>query len=262
MGESKLEDMSLPALFEQARKVHTIATVETADPASLKKACEALEHCEEMISKLGLFSSNELKEDISSFLSRGVTEKVAQSDRIQALKISQMRLKEFISVCERLELVPEEERLELTSVQERPDTFVARSEKKKVRVGPSNRSWPEPITQAWLTTIYLALCKAANQARFSKPALPITCATFALDVLEGGAKASEAHEHRHQPLTFGPASLISGNLTTEKERMAAQVFQPGYRDGRNNRPRNDDEEEDDAAVRKARAWDDWKHNYP
>ncbi|ERN14072.1 hypothetical protein AMTR_s00021p00221940 [Amborella trichopoda] len=71
--------------------------------------------------------------------------------------------------------------------------------------------------------------KAANQARFSKPALPITCATFALDVLEGGAKASEAHEHRHQPLTFGPASLISGNLTTEKERMAAQVFQPGYR---------------------------------
>ncbi|ERN14073.1 hypothetical protein AMTR_s00021p00222290 [Amborella trichopoda] len=66
MGESKLEDMSLPALFEQARKVHTIATVETADPASLKKACEALEHCEEMISKLGLFSSNELKEDIST----------------------------------------------------------------------------------------------------------------------------------------------------------------------------------------------------
>jgi hypothetical protein len=32
----------------------------------VKKGIEALENCEEMISKLGLFSSNETKEDIST----------------------------------------------------------------------------------------------------------------------------------------------------------------------------------------------------
>ena len=32
----------------------------------MKKGIEALENCEEMISKLGLFSSNETKEDIST----------------------------------------------------------------------------------------------------------------------------------------------------------------------------------------------------
>ncbi|ERN14875.1 PP2A regulatory subunit TAP46 [Amborella trichopoda] len=392
MGESKLEDMPLPALFEQARKVHILATEETADPESLKKACEALEHCEEMISKLGLFSSNESKEDISTtdlkyllvpFYLGELTENIAQTDRIQALKISQQRLKEFISVCERLELVPEEE---LTSVQEGPDTLVARREKKvaryrrqkaaeaklqdmkerKERRGRSSRAAAlttpietgeedvldddgEEEREAWLTTISLALCKAfdlldmfkmeeqmlsvmrekqlqagndeinqdilderakraemwhrkaASQARFTKPAPPITCATFAQDVLEGRAKASQAHEHKHEPLTFGPASLISGNLTTERERMAAQVFQPGYRlptmsieeaglrememmnkwqernaklmeeansswysDGHNNKPRNDDDDDDDddAAVQKARAWDDWKDDNP
>ena len=70
---------------------------------------------------------------------------------------------------------------------------------------------------------------SAARARFTKPAQPITCATFAQDVLEGRANASLAHEHKHQPLIFGPASLVNGSLTTERERMAAQVFQPGYR---------------------------------
>ncbi|GFS32223.1 2A phosphatase associated protein of 46 kD [Actinidia rufa] len=28
---------------------------------------------------------------------------------------------------------------------------------------------------------------------------------------------------------FGPASLVSGKLSSERERMAAQLFQPGYR---------------------------------
>ena len=32
----------------------------------MKKGIESLEKCEEMISKLGLFSSNETKEDIST----------------------------------------------------------------------------------------------------------------------------------------------------------------------------------------------------
>lgn len=70
---------------------------------------------------------------------------------------------------------------------------------------------------------------AATRAQYTKPAKPITCATFAQDVLEGRASVSQAHEHKHQPLIFGPASLVGRNLTTERERMAAQVFQPSHR---------------------------------
>lgn len=71
---------------------------------------------------------------------------------------------------------------------------------------------------------------AAARAQYTKPAAPITCATFAQDVLEGRAQVSQAHEHKHQqPLIFGPASLVGGRVTSERERMAAQVFQPGHR---------------------------------
>ncbi|CAD6256780.1 unnamed protein product [Miscanthus lutarioriparius] len=35
-----------------------------------------------------------------------------------------------------------------------------------------------------------------------------------------------AREHKQ---IFGPASLVGGGLTSERERMAAQVFQTGYR---------------------------------
>ena len=70
---------------------------------------------------------------------------------------------------------------------------------------------------------------AAARVQYTKPVQPITCATFAQDVLEGRAKASHAHEHKHQPMIFGPASLVGGGLTSERERMAAQVFQPSFR---------------------------------
>jgi hypothetical protein len=70
---------------------------------------------------------------------------------------------------------------------------------------------------------------AASRAPYSKPANPITCATFAQDVIEGRASVSQAHDHKHQPMIFGPASLVGGGLTSERERMAAQVFQPSYR---------------------------------
>ena len=70
---------------------------------------------------------------------------------------------------------------------------------------------------------------AAARAQYTRPAQPITCATFAQDVIEGRAKASQVHEHKHQPLIFGPASLVGGNPSSERERMAAQVFQPSYR---------------------------------
>ena len=70
---------------------------------------------------------------------------------------------------------------------------------------------------------------AANRVPYSKPADPITCATLAQDILEGRASVSQAHEHKHQPLILGSASLVGGGLTSERERMSAQVFQPGYR---------------------------------
>lgn len=72
---------------------------------------------------------------------------------------------------------------------------------------------------------------AAARARYMKPAAPITCATFAQDVLEGRAKVSQPHDHKHQqPLLFGPASLVGpGGGTSHRERIAAQVFQPGHR---------------------------------
>ncbi|XP_058100493.1 PP2A regulatory subunit TAP46 isoform X2 [Magnolia sinica] len=388
MGEWKIEDMPLPALFEQARKIHSMASESTIDQETLKKACEALCQCDEMISKLGLFSTNESKDDVSTtnlkyllvpFYLGELTEKVTQVDRIQVLKISQDRLKEFVSFCEALELLPEEE-LEIHS-QKGPDTPASRRANKiarfrrqkaaesklqeikerKERRGRSSRaaalSTPieageedtldddgEEEREAWLTTISLAICKAfdllemlkkeeeilsavkdqqsqdgdkefaqevlderakkaeswhrnaAFQAQFSKPAQPITCATFAQDVIEGRAKASQAHEHKHQPMIFGPASVMNRKLTTERERMAAQVFQPGYRlptmsieeaglcememmkkwqernvklyEEANSSWHKDtqksaaDEDDDEAAEEKARAWDDWKDDHP
>ncbi|XAR71621.1 hypothetical protein NMG60_11017985 [Bertholletia excelsa] len=390
MGELKMEEMSLPALFEQARKIHLMASESSVDQDTVRKGCEALQQCEEMISKLGLFSANETKDDISTtnlkyllvpYYLAELIEKVAQEDRIQILKATQAKLKEFISFCEAMELVPEEE-LE-SSIQAGPNSFADRRAKKiarfkrqraaesklleikerKERRGRSTRaaalSTPveageedvldddgEEEREAWLTTISLALCKAfdllemlkkeeemlsavrekqlqegdkeisealldertnkaeawhrnaAVRAQFTKPAQPITCATFAQDVLEGRASVSQAHEHKHQPLIFGPASLIGGNPTSERERMAAQVFQPGYRlptmsieeaglremeimnrfqernaklieeansawykDGPKSRTSEDDED-DDAAQEKARRWDDWKDDNP
>lgn len=310
-------------------------------------------------------------------------EKIAQDDRLQILKASQAKLKEFISFCEIMELVPEEE-LEAVA-QAKPTAFADQRARKiarfkrqraaesklqeikerKERRGRSTRaaapSAPveageedvldddgEEEREAWLTTISLAVCKAldllemlkkeedmlsavkerqlkggeeefsevvlderskkaeswhrdaAIRAQYTKPAQPITCATFAQDVLEGRAKVSQAHEHKHQPMIFGPASLVGGGLTSERERMAAQVFQPmhrlptmsieeaglkememmnkwqemnvklmeeansaWYKDNRKlGTSENDNEDDDDDAVQKARAFDDWKDDNP
>ncbi|XP_058100495.1 PP2A regulatory subunit TAP46 isoform X4 [Magnolia sinica] len=352
MGEWKIEDMPLPALFEQARKIHSMASESTIDQETLKKACEALCQCDEMISKLGLFSTNESKDDVSTtnlkyllvpFYLGELTEKVTQVDRIQVLKISQDRLKEFVSFCEALELLPEEE-LEIHS-QKGPDTPASRRANKiarfrrqkaaesklqeikerKERRGRSSRaaalSTPieageedtldddgeeerEDGDKEFAQEVLDERAKkaeswhrnAAFQAQFSKPAQPITCATFAQDVIEGRAKASQAHEHKHQPMIFGPASVMNRKLTTERERMAAQVFQPGYRlptmsieeaglcememmkkwqernvklyEEANSSWHKDtqksaaDEDDDEAAEEKARAWDDWKDDHP
>ncbi|KAJ6881422.1 PP2A regulatory subunit TAP46 [Populus alba x Populus x berolinensis] len=322
MGEMKTEDLPLPSLFDQASKIHVKATESgSSDQELVKKGIESLEKCEEMISKLGLFSSNETKEDISTtnlkyilvpFYLAELAEKIPQDDRIQILKASQAKLKEFLSFCEAMELVPEEE-LQASSLGA-PNTFVDRRalkiarykrqraaeakleeiKERKERRGRSTKaaavSTPveageedvldddgEEEREAWITTISLAICKAidllemlkkeeemllavkerqlkeggkafsqtildeqakkaenwhrdaAVKARYTQPAQPITCATFAQDVLEGRAKVSQAHDHKHMPITFGPASLVGGSLTSERERMRAQVFQPGHR---------------------------------
>ncbi|XP_068330396.1 PP2A regulatory subunit TAP46 [Pyrus communis] len=394
MGELNMEDMPLPALFEQARKIHLAATESGGgvDQEEVRKGCRALEKCDEMISKLGLFSANETKEDISTtnlkylmvpYYLGELTEKVAQDDRISILKASQAKLKEFISICEAMELVPKEE-LEASAV-DGPNSHVDRRalkiarfkrqraaesklleiKERKERRGRSTKasalSTPieageedvldddgEEEREAWFTTISLAVSKtfdllemlkkeeemlvafkerqskdggkefyqevlddrakrteawhrdAATRVQYSRPAEPITCATFAQDVLEGRARVSEMHEHKHQPLIFGPASLIGGNPTSERERMAAQVFQPSHRmptmsieeaglkemeimntwQERNVKlmeeansawykepmkpgpPPEGEEEDDDAAQDKARAWDDWKDDNP
>ncbi|RZC07246.1 hypothetical protein D0Y65_014552 [Glycine soja] len=320
-----MEDVPLPALFEQARKIHNSATA-TASAADqvVKKGCEALHRCEDMVNNLGLFSPNETKEDISTtnlkyilvpFYLAELTEKLAQDDRIHILKASQAKLKEFISFCEAMELVPKEElesyiegasktvadqrarKIARFKRQRAAESKLLEIKEQKERRGRSTKaaalSTPveageeevldddgEEEREAWITTISLAICKAldlldmlkkeeemlsavkdrqskdgdkefskdvlderakkaeawhhdsAVRARYTKPSPPITCATFAQDVLEGRAKASQAHDHKHQPLIFGPASLVNGNITTERERMAAQVFQPSHRGAR------------------------------
>ncbi|KAF4380380.1 PP2A regulatory subunit TAP46 [Cannabis sativa] len=395
MVESKMEEMPLSALFDQARKIHQLATESCeADQEMVRKGCEALEKCEDMVGTLGLFSTNETKEDISTnnlkyilvpFYLGELTEKVEEDDRIRILKTSQAKLKEFITFCETMELLPEEE-LE-ASTQRNSDSHVDRRARKiarfkrqraaesklleikerKERRGRSSRaaalSTPveageedvldddgEEEREAWFTTISLAICKALDllemlkkeeemlsamkekqekegdtqffrdllddrtrraetwhrdasvRAQYTKPAPPITCATFAQDVLEGRAKVSQAHEHKHQPMIFGPQSVISGSFSSERERMTAQVFQPGfrmptmsieeagltemeimnnwqemntklmeeansswYKDNKITGPRKDDEDEDEddeAAQDKARAFDDWKDDNP
>ncbi|KAJ6821291.1 PP2A regulatory subunit TAP46 [Iris pallida] len=385
-----MEEMSLPALFQQARQIHSAAAEDSSvEQSTLRKGIEALRRCDDMVSKLGLFSSNETKDDVSTanlkyllvpFYVGELTEKLSQDDRLQVIKMSRDQLKEFISICEALELVPEEE-IE-TPMQGGTDSAAARRAKKiarfkrqraaeaklqeikerKERRGRSLRaaalSTPievgeeheleddgEEEREAWLNAISLAICKAfdllemlkkeeemllavkekslqegddvlareilderskraetwhrnaASQAPFLKPVQPITCAAFAQDVIEGRANVSQAHEHKHQPLMFGPASLVGARLTSERERIAAQVFQPGYRlptmsieeaglrememmnkwqernaklmeeansswhnDGP--RPPATDSDDDDAAQDKARAWDDWKDDNP
>ncbi|KAG2622927.1 hypothetical protein PVAP13_3KG017800 [Panicum virgatum] len=366
-------DLPLPALFDRASRLHGLASSSALDQEGIRKGVELLRRCDEMVSKLGLFSTNETKEDVSTanlkyllvpYYLGEMTEKIAQEDRIPILKASQNHLKEFIALCEALELIPEDE-LEL-SRQKQPDTTANRRAQKiarfrrqkaaetklqeikerKERRGRSLRaaalSAPaeageedaleddgEEEREAFdlldmlkkEEEMLLAVKErqekdgnafaremldertqkaeawhhnAANRAPYSKPADPITCATFAQDVLEGRASVSQAHEHKHQPLIFGPASLVGGGLTSERERMAAQVFQPGYRlptmsieeaglremkmmekwqertanmikeansawhkDGTSSA-----QEDEDAEEAKARAWDDWKDDNP
>lgn len=59
-----------------------------------------------------------------------LTEKLTQDDRIQILTSSQAKLKEFISFCEAMELVPQEE-LETNSFLDRRAKKIARFKRQK-----------------------------------------------------------------------------------------------------------------------------------
>ncbi|KAM7267195.1 hypothetical protein ACFE04_009361 [Oxalis oulophora] len=403
-------ELPLPSLFEQAQKIHNAATESNVDQDVVRKGCEILDKCEHMIDRIGLFSSNETKEDISTnnlkyllvpFYLAELTEKlvpddddddddnqqtdnVVHDDRIRLLKFSQAKLKEFISFCEAMELVPKEELEALARGSSVPPAerralkiarfrrqrtaesqlleIKERKERRRRSTKASALSTPveageedlheddgEEEREAWLTTISLAICKAfdllemlkkeeemlsavkerqqkegqkeffkavlddrrkksetwhrdaAARAPYAKPTQPITCATLGQDILEGRAQLSDAHEHKHQPLIFGPQSLIGGSVTSERERIAAQVFQPGHRlptmsieeaglkemeimnkwqetnvklmeeanyawykeDNRIGPPKEEDEDDDDdAATEKARRFDDWKDENP
>lgn len=128
-----------------------------------------------------------------------------------------------------------------------------------------------------------------------RPSAPISCATFAQDVIEGRSRVGEKHVHHKPKLGFGPVSLIgSGGTSTFREAMAAQVFQPSHslpgmsieeaglremkimealqgrmakaaeESGMAAQPKENIEEGegDEASEYKARAWDDWKDENP
>ncbi|CAN6842473.1 unnamed protein product [Brassica oleracea] len=130
---------------------------------------------------------------------------------------------------------------------------------------------------------------AAARVLYSRPAQPITFASV-----------SQGHEHKHQPMIFGLASIVNGGLSSEIERMIAQVFQPSHRmptmsiedagltemnivndwqeqtkkaieeattSWYNDKPlrrkeEDENDDEDEEAVMKARAFDDWKDGNP
>ncbi|KAI4991841.1 hypothetical protein ZWY2020_040227 [Hordeum vulgare] len=278
-------DLPLPALFDRASHLHALASSSSLDQEGIRKGVDLLRRCDEMVSKLGLFSSNETKEDISTanlkyllvpYYLGEMIEQVEQEDRIPVLKASQDHLK--VARYKRQKAAE----MKLQEIKQRKErrgrSLRATALSAPIEAGEEDdlEGDGEEEREAWLATISLSLCKAfdlvdmlkkeeemllavkerkekdgnafaremlderrqkaeewhhnaASRAPYSKPAAPITCATFAQDVIEGRASVSQAHDHKHQPLIFGPASLVGGGLTSERERMAAQVFQPSFR---------------------------------
>ncbi|KAG2280715.1 hypothetical protein Bca52824_051935 [Brassica carinata] len=314
-----MEEMPLSALFEQARKLHLKASDSRADQDVVKEGCEMLHKCEDMVGKLGLFSSNETKEDIST-------------NNLKYL------LEEF---CEAMELVPDDE-LEASSRggsaprsdpiarfkrQKAAESRLLEIKERKERLGRSTKaatlSTPvgsgeeeeeEDITDDDSEEERDAIDLMDNRVsaikeqqlkngedEFSRDALDDRikkAETWHRDTLDR-ASVSQSHEHKHQPMIFGPASIVNGGLSTEREPMIAQVFQPSHRrmptmsiedagltemnimndwqeqtkkvieeettSWYNDKPlrrKEEDDDEDEEPVMKARAFDDWKDDNP
>ncbi|BBM97789.1 immunoglobulin-binding protein 1 [Marchantia polymorpha subsp. ruderalis] len=394
MGEEFLEDAPLPALYERALQLHNLSTTSTLEPEQVRRACALLELCQEKIDRLGLFSTNEEKEDISTadlkyflvpYYLGDFTEKLASSDRLQIVRASQSNLKAFIRNCDNLNLVPGGELEALTrdtpaNAETRRSEKVARFKRQKAaesklqeikerrerrrrstqaaaktsNVEHGEEDLPdeddEEEREAQFAQISYLLCKAfdlvdmlkkeedmlvaiqevqgklgnealtksilderqakaeswhkeaASKARtIRNPAL--AAAAYGQDVIEGRAPVIRDIYHQpqlqqHRPLLFGPASVIDGSMSTERERMVAEVFQPTHRlptmsieqaglaememmtkwNEQNakmqaeantswhteirKRPDGEDDSDDEGAEYKARAWDDWKDENP
>jgi len=70
------------------------------------------------------------------------------------------------------------------------------------------------------------------KAHTSRPPVPINCATYAQDVIEGRVAIQPNHQHTYgSPMLFGPTSVVSGSLSSDCERQIAQVFQPSHKYG-------------------------------
>lgn len=387
MGE-ELEDVPLPQLLTQAQQIHSLANSSQIGNDEVKKGCQLLRKCQEIADRIGLFSTNEEKEDISTgdlkyllvpYYLGELTEKLETEDRVQLVRVAKGQLLSFIRTCERLELLsesdaqvlsregratPETRRAEkvarfrkqraaeskLQEIKERKErrrrSMQATAKSTSVEQGEENLpdEDDEEEREAWFLQISLALCKsldlvemlqleeemlaavqAANEegreafskemlderhsraddwhrqgaakAQTSRPAIPITCATYAQDVIEGRVAIQPNHQHTHgAPMLFGPASVVSGSLSTDRERQIAQVFQPSHSlpsmsieqaglaemeimrtwnetnqkifdEARQSswvgeEKKDDDDSDDEAATNKARAWDDWKDDNP
>uniref|UniRef100_A0A0E0F961 PP2A regulatory subunit TAP46 n=1 Tax=Oryza meridionalis TaxID=40149 RepID=A0A0E0F961_9ORYZ len=233
-------DLPLPALFDKASHLHSLASSSSLDQEGIRKGVDLLRRCDEMVSKLGLFSSNETKDDVSTanlkyllvpYYLGEMTEKVAQEDRIPVLKSSQDHLKEFIYICEALELISEDE-LEL-SRQKQPDTMAnrraqkvarfkrqkaaetklleikERKERRRRSLRAAALSAPieageedafeddgEEEREAWLATISLALCKAFDLLDMLKKEEEMLLAVKERKTKDGNAFAREMLDER------------------------------------------------------------------
>nr|ABG22360.1 TAP42-like family protein, expressed [Oryza sativa Japonica Group] len=160
-----------------------------------------------------------------------MTERVAQEDRIPVLKASQDHLKEFISICEALELISEDE-LEI-SRQKQPDTMAnrraqkvarfkrqkaaetklleikERKERRRRSLRAAALSAPieageedafeddgEEEREAWLATISLALCKAFDLLDMLKKEEEMLPAVKERKAKDGNAFAREMLDER------------------------------------------------------------------
>nr|CAA90866.1 chilling-inducible protein [Oryza sativa Japonica Group] len=345
-AEEEDADLPLPALFDKASHLHSLASSSSLDQEGIRKGVDLLRRCDEMVSKVGLFSSNETKDDISTanlkyllvpYYLGEMTERVAQEDRIPVLKASQDHLKEFISICEALELISEDEleisrqknlipwqieehrRLHGSSAKRLQKQSSRIKERKERRRRHESSCLSAPIElggdllrmmekeREGMVSYYLIgsiegfdLLDMLKKEEEIVPAvkegkrrmvmhLLVKCLMNVQKGLKHGTIMLPTVHHTPNQLI---QSLVQ--LTSERERMAAQVFQPSYRlptmsieeaglremkmmekwqertakmiqesnsawhkDGSRSA-----QEDEDAEEEKARGWDDWKDDNP
>ncbi|KAA8540053.1 hypothetical protein F0562_026745 [Nyssa sinensis] len=158
MGEWKIEEMSLPALFEQARKIHLMASESGVDQETLRQ---------------NDISTANLKYLLVPFYLAELTEKLTQDDRTHIIKISLAKLKNsfrFVRQWSSAKKIArfkrhraaESKLLEIKEWKERR----GRSTKASALSAPVEAGEEDVLDdgeeerEAWLTTISLALYKA------------------------------------------------------------------------------------------------------